>query len=74
MSVGRHRANVGGREEQARRALADHAQQAAEEAGPGPLLAGNRTFATGLEQCPRLLFLLFVLIFQWWIVNKVQRG
>lgn len=43
-AAGRHRAHVGGREEQARRALADHAQQAAEEIRPGPLLAGNCRF------------------------------
>lgn len=50
--AGRHRAHVGGREEQARRALVDHAQQAAEEAGPGPLLAGDRTFATRTGHSP----------------------
>ena len=39
--AGRHRAHVGRREEQERRTVADHTQQAAEEAGPGPLLAGD---------------------------------
>lgn len=42
--TGWHWAHVGGWAEQARRALADHSQQAAEETRPGPLLARNSEF------------------------------